>query len=497
MSVSIRIILVTVLVLVVVAFSGYYYYANQVEIEHIAVTSPNNLPLNQDVKVKLNSAEEVYIEYWKVGSSTTYRTVTSSAKNNHIFHLLTLEPDATYKFKVVIDRYLPIQSKEQEFITRKQSPWMLHDWLKDVNPHDATALGNGLVLLCYRGFPGYMAMVDGNGIIRWYWQDEKLGVRHASLTPRGTILALLAPPSKDEFNKPNQPSAKSTNASYYLRTGRLGYVGGTILVEVDLQGNELMRIDLDKKGLIMHHDVQMDAQHNIVGIVRDFKIDNRPGNKRDTLWGDAIVTLDPNGNVLKKWSPWDKWDLINDKRLDSLKHDRFHFNTISFDLDSNYLTSSPVENQVWKIDAHSGDILWKLGKNGDFKMDEKHWFYFQHAPHITKTGELLLFDNGDFSPGDSSKADKQSRALGFRLDEKNKKAELVYEAPIPQKQYTARMGSVYEMDNGNLLQTSSKTGGVLVTDKTGKVLWELNTYFIPYRAVYVPDSIWSRYRVVN
>ncbi|WP_104385527.1 aryl-sulfate sulfotransferase [Sphingobacterium sp. HMA12] len=485
---------ISVLAVIAAASVGYYYYTNQIEIETIELTSPNNLPLDEDIHVRLNKAADVYIEYWKEGDAAVQQTVRSGSALSHRFHLLTLEPNSRYKFRVVIDRAIPTKSNEQSFKTRPQSPWMVHDWIKADHPHDEKALGNGLVLLCYRGYPGYMAMVDGKGTIRWYWQDEKLGVRLASLTPRGTILALLAPASKDEFNKPNQPNKKSTNASYYLRSGRIGFVGGTVLVEIDLTGKELTRIDLDKKGIVMHHDVQMDQQHNIVGIVRDFRIDDRPRHPRDTLWGDAILTMDTKGNVLKKWSPWTKWDIQNDKKLDSLKHDRFHFNTISFDRDSNYLTSSPIENQVWKIDAKTGDILWKLGKDGDFKLKDNELFYFQHAPHITKTGELLLFDNGDFSPRDSTTANKQSRAIAFKLDQKNKTASMVYAAPIPKKQFTARMGSAYALDNGNLLQTSSKTGSVLITDKKGQVLWELNAYFIPYRAVYVPAEIWSKYR---
>ncbi len=489
--------IIIVLTVVATASVGYYYYTNQVDIEVVELTSPNNLPLDENIHVRLNKAADVYVEYWKEGDGQVHQTVVSKSSLNHNFHLLTLEPNSSYKFRVVIDRAIPIKSSEQSFKTRPQSPWMIHDWIKADHPHDEKALGNGLVLLCYRGYPGYMAMVDGKGTIRWYWQDDKLGVRLASLTPRGTILALLAPASKDEFNKPNQPSKKSTNASYYLRSGRIGFVGGTVLVEIDLTGKEIARIDLDKKGIIMHHDVQMDKQNNIVGIVRDFRIDDRPGHPKDTLWGDAILTMDTKGNVLKKWSPWEKWDIRNDKKLDSLKHDRFHFNTISFDRDSNYLTSSPIENQVWKINAKTGDIVWKLGKGGDFKLDDKELFYFQHAPHITKNGELLLFDNGDFSPRDSTTANKQSRAVAFTLDQQHKKATLAYAAPIPKKQFTARMGSAYELDNGNLLQTSSKTGSVLITDKKGLVLWELSAYFIPYRAVYVPGEVWSSFRKTN
>lgn len=486
--------IIALIVVAIAVFAAYYYYAHQVDIENIEVSSPNNLPLNAAIQVKLNQAEAVYVEYWKEGDKQSYKTTVSNAAVQHNIPLMTLEPNTSYKFRVIIDRIIPIKSSEQSFKTRAQSPWMVHDWIKADHPHDEKALGNGMVLLCYRGFPGYMAMVDGKGTIRWYWQDEKLGVRLASLTPRGTILALLAPASKDEFNKPNQPSKKSTNASYYLRSGRIGFVGGTVLVEIDLTGKEIARIDLDKKGIIMHHDVQMDHNNNIVGIVRDFRIDDRPNHPKDTLWGDAILTMDIKGNILKKWSPWEKWDIQQDKKLDSLKHDRFHFNTISFDRDNNYLTSSPIENQVWKIDAKTGDILWKLGKGGDYKLKDQELFYFQHAPHITKTGELLLFDNGDFSPRDSTTANKQSRAIAFRLDQRNKTAKVAYTAPIPKKQFTARMGSAYELDNGNLLQTSSKTGSVLVTDKTGKVLWELNAYFIPYRAIYVPEETWHKYR---
>lgn len=46
---------------------------------------------------------------------------------------------------------------------------------------------------------------------------------------------------------------------------------------------------------------------------------------------------------------------------------------------------------------------------------------------------------------------------------------------------------------GILLQCSSKTGSVMVTDKEGKVLWESVLHFAPYRAVYVPVETWDKY----
>lgn len=492
-------LIVLLVILVAIGYGGYYVYSSAITISTVALSSPDNSAIKEDIKVVLNKPAKLYIEYWKEGSSQHFKTPVTRDQKEHNIHLLLLEAESAYNYRIILDRIVDVKSKVMHFQTRKQSPWMIHDWIKENNPHDEKALGNGLAMLCYRGYPGYIAMVDGKGAIRWYWQDDKLGVRVASLTPKGTILALLAPASKDEFNKPQTDNKVKRNAGYYLRSGKTGFVGGTELAEIDLTGKVLWRINLEEKGIIMHHDLRMDKANHIVGVVRDFKLWDLKGEgvAQDTLWGDAIMVMDTTGKVLKKWSAWDVWDIAKDTRMDSLKHDRFHFNTISFDTDSNYLISSPIENQVWKVNPTSGKVVWKLGKNGDFKMDEKSYFYFQHAPHINKEGDLLLFDNGDFSPQDTATVRKRSRALSFTLDTAKMTATAKISAPIPKKQYTARMGSAYLLPNENILQTSSKTGGVLITDKDGKVLWELNSYFIPYRTEYVPTTLWDKYIRAN
>ena len=54
--------------------------------------------------------------------------------------------------------------------------------------------------------------------------------------------------------------------------------------------------------------------------------------------------------------------------------------------------------------AGTGDILWKLGYQGDFTLvggtDPTDWFYAQHGPSFVSTNTtgkftLTLFDNGD------------------------------------------------------------------------------------------------------
>ena len=60
-------------------------------------------------------------------------------------------------------------------------------------------------MICYARMPGYIALVDKKGNICWQWQVDDIGVRAATITPRGTILAMLRPPKKDEIDdKPKE-----------------------------------------------------------------------------------------------------------------------------------------------------------------------------------------------------------------------------------------------------------------------------------------------------
>lgn len=483
-------------VLIGLLYAGYYQYTNSVKILKLSLSSPDNSALKSVIDIELNNPAPVFVEYWKAGTSTKFRTPTSKKQTRHSVQLLLLEPGSTYEYVVVVNRLMETRSGMLTFQTREASPWMVHNWIKEASHNDEKALGDGLVMLCHRGYPGYVAMVDGVGTIRWYWQDEKLGVRLATLTPRNTILALLAPAGQDEFYKmPVQKKTGQGTDNTHMRTGKIGFVGGTEMAEIDLTGKVMWRLKLQDRGIVFHHDLKMNDKNQIVSIYRDPKLYDLDGDGivQDTLWGDGVMVMDTTGKVLKKWSGWDGWDLKNDKNLVAHAQDRFHFNAVSFDRDGNYLVSTPIENQIWKVNSVTGKIIWKLGKGGDFAMDSNANFHFQHYSYINRNGDLMLFDNGDFSPNDTTKVNKISRALSFKLDTVAMKAKLEIVAPLPGRYYTARMGSAFLMDNNNILHTSSKTGGVVVTDQRGKLVWQLNSHFIPYRAEYVPASTWATF----
>ena len=169
------VIIIITLVLIVSAFV--WYLSHSISIKSIQLTSPNNYAMEEEVNVSLDKKAAVYVEYWKDSSQAKYRTKLSEKGLNHSLILLLLEPNTSYHYRVIIDRLINISSEIFTFHTREQSPWLVHNWVKEENPHDASTLADGMVMLCNARLPGYIAMIDGKGAIRWYWQIDDIGVR--------------------------------------------------------------------------------------------------------------------------------------------------------------------------------------------------------------------------------------------------------------------------------------------------------------------------------
>ncbi|WP_080903757.1 aryl-sulfate sulfotransferase [Parabacteroides sp. Marseille-P3160] len=484
---------ITILLLIIGLISG-AYKLKQPTIKDITFSDQHSA-MHYAVDIVLNKPAKVNVEYTEVKTGETFRTPITSKDTIHHIDLLLLKADSEYTYKVIVHDFFHFSTKKYTFKTRKQSPWLVNHWLTEERPHEATALGDGMVMVTYGRVPGYILIMDAEGEVRWYWQVEDIGVRSACITPRGTILAMLRPPIQDirDDLPQSEEEVHADEEKKPMRRGSIGFAGGTAIAEISLSGKLLWRFDLDKihsekDFQSIHHDVLMNEKHQILALYRPKKIiEKRMFNKleTDTLGGDGILVLDTLGNILDKWSIWDHWDTDNDPYIERYKYDRFHINGLCLDEKGNYYLSAPIEDQVWKINRQTGDIEWKFGRNGDFAMDTTTYFSFQHSPHFNSKGELMLFDNGLY--------DKRSGAKSFLLDEKNKTADIRLNAPLPSELYTSRMGSAYLLPNGNILQTSSKRGAVVITGQDGKILWQINLSFAPYRATYVPSETWKAY----
>ena len=286
------------------------------------------------------------------------------------------------------------------------------------------------------GTPAFFTDRDGN--IIWYYDvGQGNAVAPFKLLPNGHILLLIALGSTD-----------------------------TVLREIDLAGNTIREIDevaLQEKmyngpfdffpGGFTHDFLYLPNGH-LIALVACFKnFTDLPGYPGVTLvQGDALVDLDQNLNPVWTWNSFDYLDV--NRHLNGLP-DWTHSNALVYSAsDGNLLLSMRHQSWVLKIDynngAGSGNVLWKLGYQGDFALtqnavpsdDPSLWFSFQHFPSIiTQSGAqttLAIWDNGDNrvldSGGDICGAGGfpacYSRPAVFQIDESSLVADLQWADPL-------------------------------------------------------------------
>jgi hypothetical protein len=140
-----------------------------------------------------------------------------------------------------------------------------------------------------------------------------------------------------------------------------------------------------------------------------------------------------------------------------------HSNAILSSADGNLFLSMRNQSWVLKIDYQNGtgtgDILWRLGRQGDFTLaqgTDPDWFYAQHYPSpISDDGShttLAIWDNGDFRIDSNGLpcgiSPCYSRATIFQIDQDVKVANLIWQ-DLPGF-YSFWGGSIGALDNGDV-----------------------------------------------
>ena len=128
------------------------------------------------------------------------------------------------------------------------------------------------------------------------------------------------------------------------------------------------------------------------------------------------------------------------------------------------------------------NILWRLGINGDFQLENSDVFYQQHAIHKIDKNNYMLFDNG------SSEFRNTSRALIFEIDELNTKFRKVKSVFLPDDLFSFKQGSVYLLDDKYFLFSSSVNNRTVISDNKGKILWDLSSDHSYYRVYYIDKN---------
>ncbi|MGB0011963.1 MAG: aryl-sulfate sulfotransferase [Candidatus Sulfotelmatobacter sp.] len=259
----------------------------------------------------------------------------------------------------------------------------------------------------------------------------------------------------------------------------------SILKELDLAGNVIREMDISVLGqkvqaagfdfvpTAYHHDLlPLDNGHLIVLTYTSKNFTDLPGYPGTTaVVGDNLIDLDQNWNPVWAWNSFDHLDV--NRHLNGLP-DWTHGNAVLYSaVDGNLLLSMRHQSWVLKIDynngAGAGDIIWKLGYQGDFTLskdgvptdDPSQWFSFQHFPSIISQDgsvtNLAVWDNGDNRVLDNSGTicgaapsytPCYSRATIFQLDESTMSANLSWDN-LP-GYFGFWGGSINQLANGNV-----------------------------------------------
>ncbi|HEV7858320.1 MAG TPA: aryl-sulfate sulfotransferase [Pyrinomonadaceae bacterium] len=283
---------------------------------------------------------------------------------------------------------------------------------------------------------------------------------------------------------------------YYHKSIRYGtrpVPGGTMLViadsagtyntlrEVDLAGNTLRETNVNRvsEQLVargeqavtsFHHEARrLPDGKTLVLCSNDRTLSDVQGPGPVAIIGDEIVVLDEQWQVVWSWNAFDHLDVTRKALLDEKctpiscppnmppnSNDWLHSNSVSYvNSDGNLVMSMRHQDWVIKIDYRNGlgtgDVLWRLGKDGDFTTDSNDaypWFSHQHDAEFEFGGgqTMSLFDNGNLRisvPGVS----QNSRGQVWNIDETNHTASLQLNADLGE--YSFALGSAQRLADGS------------------------------------------------
>jgi Arylsulfotransferase (ASST) len=201
------------------------------------------------------------------------------------------------------------------------------------------------------------------------------------------------------------------------------------------------------------------------------------GGAEVSLAGHQLVRLRSDGSTEFEWNAWDQVGIdewIEPPRPDPAGitlGDFDHPNSLGFDRDGNYIVSFRNTAQVMKIDAETGEVIWRLGGiRNEFTIigDPLGGFSAQHSARILPNGNLLVYDNG------TSHMPPETRAVEYVLDLAAMTATMVWDFRRLPPIYTDAVGLVQRLQNGNTLIGYGRVGHATEVGPDGLPRWEVD-----------------------
>jgi hypothetical protein len=218
----------------------------------------------------------------------------------------------------------------------------------------------------------------------------------------------------------------------------------------------------------MHHDLRPDGPNYFLFVGNAPKGTCPP----DVPDSDALFRAERGSSEIV-WN----WQFCNHYIPLSSSGDWDHVNAVvPFPNGTALLFSARGQGALFKVDRDSGEIVWRMGKNGgfDFQGGTQRPFHKQHAPEFTADNRILLFDNG-------REPDlMRSGAVEIDFDEVGLTYKTVWSYYPDPPIFADIWGDADRLLNGNTLVTFGQRDKTLDSDiqevtEDGEVVWHLST----------------------
>lgn len=423
-----------------------------------AAVRPDN-SLIVDVKVTLDRAGQVYVEY-ESRTGGSYRTARKGqAAREHVVSVLRLRPTTTYSYRVfVVDPAGRTSAGDGGTFTTGPLPEPLASLKFNVKGGPTSEI---IMMDVSDKNADYLYAIDRDSQIVWYYVSP-----HVEAPFRGVQ------------QKPNY------NLVFCLESNSQG------LREITPIGEVVYRLDASLDNGACHHDTLVDTKDDtkIMFMSYDMRAidDSSHGGAPKTLvTGDTIRVWDQKtGKSRVLWNVWDfiptsdrvRWKVGGWKGfIDAKAIDWTHGSSISLGPRGNVIVSFRHLNQIISVAPDWKSIEWRLGGPGSdwpFRLPTDG-FYQQHSVSELPNGNILLIDNGNGRPDEEG--GEYTRALELVLDKYDAVATKVWEYRHAPDLFSSRRSNVRRLENGNTVIAFDGQGRPQVTVEVnggGEVVWE-------------------------
>ena len=340
--------------------------------------------------------------------------------------------------------------------------------------------------------------INPAGDVVWFYKNNPGDAPYlVKLLPNGNMLMILnltGPPASSELREVD--------------------LSGTTVRSVTLLSlnQELRQDGYNVRATSIDHDALLMPNGHLLFIVTHSRVfTDLPGYPgQTTVFGNAVVDVDQAGRPA--WV-WDAFDHLDVNRHPIYFPDWTHANALFYIPDDGSLLLS-VRHQHWvlKIDyangTGSGDVIWKLGYQGDFTLLDSSspadWFYAQHdaniiSQNLTGDFQLAAFDNGNFRVLDESgdtcnpmgNPPCYSTAAIFDVNETNMTAQRLWTFQSP---FSLWGGSNQLLTSSNMLVNETAPSDLpgsraleMTQEPNPTIIWKLEFQPGAYRTLHMPS----------